>query len=114
SRRPTVPLDEARNVDAGEGSGGGAGAAALRGQVRDAVATLPPRQRQVLVLKVYEGLKFTEVADVMEISVGTAKAAFFQAVRGLRRRLGAATGGAVGDKDDGENGGEDRREEVGA
>jgi DNA-directed RNA polymerase specialized sigma24 family protein len=32
-------------------------------------------------------MKFTEVADTMEISVGTAKATFFQAVRGLRKRL---------------------------
>jgi RNA polymerase sigma-70 factor (ECF subfamily) len=83
SRSPTVPLEEARHVGAGES----AGDAALRRQVRQAVATLPPRQRQVLVLKVYEGMKFREVADVMEISVGTAKATFFQAVRGLRKRL---------------------------
>ena len=97
-RRMMVPLEEARHVGAGEG----AGESALRRQVRDAVERLPPRQRQVLVLKVYEGMKFTEVADTMEISVGTAKATFFQAVRGLRRRLAVPAGG------------ECREEEVGA
>src|SRR5580765_1475488 len=83
SRRATVPLEEAGHAGTEEG----AGESALRRQVREAVERLPPRQRQVLVLKVYEGMKFTEVAEVMEISVGTAKATFFQAVRGLRRRL---------------------------
>ena len=97
-RRVTVPLEEARHVGAGEG----AGESALRRQVREAVEKLPPRQRQVLVLKVYEGMKFTEVAETMEISVGTAKATFFQAVRGLRRRLAVPPGG------------ECREEEVGA
>lgn len=88
-RRVMVPLEEARHVDAGAG----AGESALRRQVREAVERLPPRQRQVLVLKVYEGMKFTEVAETMEISVGTAKATFFQAVRGLRRRLAVPPGG---------------------
>jgi RNA polymerase sigma-70 factor (ECF subfamily) len=101
-RRPTVPLDEARHVGAAEGPGAGAGGHALRAEVRKVVRTLPPRQRQVLVLKVYEGMKFSEVAEVMEISVGTAKATFFQAVRGLRRRLAIGGAAAV------------REEEVGA
>jgi RNA polymerase sigma-70 factor (ECF subfamily) len=81
--RATVPLEEAGHAGTEEGPG----ESALRRQVRDAVEKLPPRQRQALVLKVYEGMKFTEVAETMEISVGTAKATFFQAVRGLRKRL---------------------------
>lgn len=60
----------------------------LRGQVRQAVQCLPPRQRQVLILKIYEGLKFVEIAAAAGMSVGTAKATFFQAVRRLRQRLG--------------------------
>jgi RNA polymerase sigma-70 factor (ECF subfamily) len=89
SRRFTVPLEEARHVGMGEG----AGESALRRQVREAVGRLPSRQRQVLLLKVYEQMKFTEVAEAMGISVGTAKATFFQAVRGLRKRLGVRPGG---------------------
>jgi RNA polymerase sigma-70 factor (ECF subfamily) len=59
----------------------------LRHQVRRAVGSLPRRQRQILMLKVYEEMKFVEIADVAGISVGTAKATFFQAVQALRRRL---------------------------
>jgi DNA-directed RNA polymerase specialized sigma24 family protein len=34
-------------------------------------------------------LKFTEVAETAGMSVGTAKATFFQAVRNLRHRIGS-------------------------
>jgi DNA-directed RNA polymerase specialized sigma24 family protein len=37
---------------------------------------------------VYEGLKFSEVAEAAGMSIGTAKATFFQAVRNLRQRIG--------------------------
>ena len=52
------------------------------------VDRLPRRQRQVVLLKVYEGLKFVEIAEAAGMSVGTAKATFFQAIRGLRVRMG--------------------------
>ena len=67
--------------------------AALKSQVRQAVGDLPPRQRQVLLLKVYEGMKFSEIAQIAGISIGTAKATFFQAVRSLRGRLAPLGGG---------------------
>ena len=70
---------------------------ALRRQVRKAVGGLPPRQRQVLVLKVYEGMKFTEIAQAAGMSIGTAKATFFQAVRNLRARLAPAAGAQDGE-----------------
>jgi DNA-directed RNA polymerase specialized sigma24 family protein len=41
----------------------------------------------VLVLKVYEGMKFAEIAQAADMSIGTAKATFFQAVQNLRARL---------------------------
>lgn len=86
SRRPSVSIDEVREIASG---GPPADQAVLGRQVRAAVEMLPPRQRQVLLLKVYEGLKFQEIADLAGISVGTAKATFFHAVRSLRGRLGA-------------------------
>jgi len=70
---------------------------ALKRQVRKAVGGLPPRQRQVLVLKVYEGMKFTEIAQAAGMSIGTAKATFFQAVRNLKARLAPAAGAQDGE-----------------
>lgn len=85
-RRPSASIDEVRALPAG---GPPADRRLLGTEVRAAVEALPPRQRQVLLLKVYEGLKFQEIADLAGISVGTAKATFFHAVRSLRSRLGA-------------------------
>lgn len=82
-RAPVVPIQEMP----APGSEAAGPEAALRKEVRRAVDGLPPRQRQVLVLKVYEGMKFSEIALAAGMSIGTAKATFFQAVRGLRARL---------------------------
>lgn len=57
-------------------------------QVRGAIAKLPQRQKQTLILKVFHELKYTEIARIMKCSVGTAKANFFHAVQRLRREMG--------------------------
>ena len=56
-------------------------------RLREMIASLPDRQRLTLVLKFYQGLKYRQIAEVMECSVGTAKANLFHAVRALRARL---------------------------
>src|SRR6058998_1256845 len=81
ARVTTVPIEKAAGPEA-----------ALRREVRLAVRDLPRRQRQVLILKVYEGMKFAEIAQAAGMSIGTAKATFFQAVRNLRTRLAPGTG----------------------
>ena len=63
--------------------------------LRAAVASLPDRQRVTLTLKVDEGLKYTEIAEVLGCPVGTAKANFHHAVQNLRRRLGGAAQAAA-------------------
>ena len=56
-------------------------------RLRGAIGSLPPRQRETLVLKVYKELRFTDIAHIMSCSVGTAKANFFHAMANLRRVL---------------------------
>ncbi|MCI0657640.1 MAG: RNA polymerase sigma factor [Acidobacteria bacterium] len=57
--------------------------------LRRAVGRLPKRQRETLILRVFQEMKFQEIAAVMGCTVGTAKANFFHALRGLRQRVGS-------------------------
>ena len=52
-----------------------------------AVASLPPLQREALVLAEYEGLSLEEIARTVEAEVGTVKARLYRARENLRRML---------------------------
>lgn len=52
------------------------------------VATLPPKQRAVIVLRYYEQLSEAETAEVLGVSVGTVKSQANRAIKALRERLG--------------------------
>jgi len=47
--------------------------------LRRALATLPPQQRRCVLLRLYQGLKYREVAEVMNVSIDTVKAHLGQA-----------------------------------
>ena len=52
-----------------------------------AVKQLPPRQRAIFALKQYEDLRFSEIATLLEITEGGAKASYHKALMSLRERL---------------------------
>jgi RNA polymerase sigma-70 factor, ECF subfamily len=52
--------------------------------LRQAMASLPEKQRLTLVLRVQSENKFEEIADIMKCSVGTAKANYHHAVQRLK------------------------------
>ena len=65
--------------------------AALGGEVMQAidaaVRTLPPRQRAIFALKQYNELRFSEIAALLDITEGGAKASYHKALLALRERL---------------------------
>jgi RNA polymerase sigma-70 factor (ECF subfamily) len=67
-----------------------------RERVREAVAKLPPRQREAVVLKVFSEMTCREAAEVMELSEGAVKAHLHQAVGNLRRLMRCVETGEAG------------------
>jgi RNA polymerase sigma-70 factor (ECF subfamily) len=60
-----------------------------RARLRAAIAQLPPKQKLVLELRIFDDLAFREVADLADCSENTAKVNFHYAVKRLRDILGA-------------------------
>lgn len=61
--------------------------AELRGAIDEAIDALPPRRREVFVLGYVHGCRHAEVAEIMEISVQTARNQMSAALADLRRML---------------------------
>ena len=59
----------------------------MAGEVEQAIASLPPLQREALVLFEYEDLSLAEIAAVVGADSGTVKSRLFRAREKLRARL---------------------------
>jgi RNA polymerase sigma-70 factor (ECF subfamily) len=59
----------------------------MRLAVRQAVETLPDKQRISLLLRYYQGLEFSEIGEILACSPEAARANLSQAIRKLRRML---------------------------
>jgi len=59
----------------------------IAGMVQRALAGLPPEMRQVIIMKEYQGLKFHEIAEVLNIPVSTVKTRVYTGLEQLKQRL---------------------------
>ena len=58
-------------------------------RLKEALSELPDDQREVFVMREFSGLKFREIADILDIPVPTAKSRMRYALEALRARLSA-------------------------
>jgi RNA polymerase sigma-70 factor (ECF subfamily) len=56
-------------------------------EIRSVVETLPPKQLAAVILHKYEGLDYSEIAQVLDCSIPALKSVLFRAYETLRRRL---------------------------
>lgn len=62
-------------------------AEASREKLQGAVRALPPRQREAIHLRYFQGLSYEEMAEVMEVKKGTIGRFIAQALDGLRKTM---------------------------
>jgi RNA polymerase sigma factor (sigma-70 family) len=55
--------------------------------VRQAVESLPTKQRAALVLRYYQGLEYTQIGQILDCSAESARANLHQALQKLRQRF---------------------------
>ena len=56
-------------------------------EIREAIETLPPKQLAAVLMHKYEGMDYTQIADVLGCSIPALKSLLFRAYETLRRRL---------------------------
>jgi RNA polymerase sigma-70 factor (ECF subfamily) len=89
---PIESIDDQQHIDTRSESASDRLLREERGvRVRKAIATLPPKQRATLILRMYHELSHEEIAGVLGSSVGAVKANFFHALGNLRKQLGEGT-----------------------
>jgi len=80
-------LEPLTGEDPAEGVTDAAYLAVRRREVREALGTLPPEQRQVLEMAYFEGKTQVAIAEALGIPLGTVKTRTFAALRKLRAQL---------------------------
>jgi RNA polymerase sigma-70 factor (ECF subfamily) len=85
--KETVDLDSVALVHPGQSPQGVVEAAERGETVRQAVVELPPASRAVVVLREYEGLSYKEIADTLDIPLGTVMSRLNYARNRLRQSL---------------------------
>lgn len=81
--RKTISIDEVADVlEASEGQPHGElEREETKKLIEEAIATLPPKQREVFMLRFYDELPYEEIAHIVGTSVGGLKANYFHAVK---------------------------------
>lgn len=64
--------------------------------LRELLQGIPLEQREVVILRIHDGLKFREIAKIAGCSVSTAKSRFRLGIAGIRKKIETENGGYYG------------------
>ena len=90
-RRGRLPMSQEEDLEAAHARMGPAVPRAPGAEtaliVRQVLDSLPAEQREAVVLKVHEGFKFEEIAEITECPVSTVKSRVYAGLEAMRRQL---------------------------
>jgi RNA polymerase sigma-70 factor (ECF subfamily) len=86
-RAVVLPIDERDVVDATADPHDGTVERDLLTRLQVQVAKLPPKQRDVFLMRAQQGAEYDEIASVLNTSVGAARVHYHQAVKRLKAVL---------------------------
>ncbi len=93
--RPEDELDPEREIPTGNRSSGRMFPVELSLAVDGALQRLSADQREAVVLKIYQGFKFEEMAEILECPVSTVKSRLYTALDLLKTALAPVSEGRV-------------------
>lgn len=64
--------------------------------LRELLQGIPQEQREVVILRIHDGLKFREIARITGCSPSTAKSRFRLGIAGIKKKMEAGNGGFYG------------------
>ncbi len=86
-RPPTLPIDEMTPSALADGNPSPESQVGVDDEMRQVLATLSSKLRTTVILRYYAGLSYGEIAEVMNVPLGTVKSRLNQALKSLRREL---------------------------
>jgi RNA polymerase sigma-70 factor (ECF subfamily) len=78
---------ETESLSDNPGPAGAGGDPTVVEQVRQALSRLDPDQREIVLLREYQGLSYQEIAELLRVPVGTVRSRLFRAKMALRQLL---------------------------
>ncbi|MFH1046810.1 MAG: RNA polymerase sigma factor [Patescibacteria group bacterium] len=90
SDRPTINIEDAWDLAADSDTARDADAAIMVDKLREHLGTLTADQRDIVVLRVWEGLSHREIAEALGKSEASCKMAYSRATKNLQDSMGLA------------------------
>lgn len=88
-RRREYPSDSLPDTPARRDPAADTETLALRDELEAAISELPPKLKEPLVLREYEGMSYQAIADLLELPINTVRTRILRARRALRERMEA-------------------------
>jgi RNA polymerase sigma-70 factor (ECF subfamily) len=67
----------------------------IQNHISEALQKITPKERTVFVMRHYNDLKLNEIAEILNVTIGTVKSLLFRAIKKLRKELSSYMGHPV-------------------